>query len=74
MKVSANASNVKSAFRPRDYRRLANFAQPMQILLKTYRTRFHGDNTGSNPVGDTNKTNNLQVKATRKHFGGVANW
>jgi hypothetical protein len=27
---------------------------------------FHGDNTGSNPVGDSNKTNNLFVKSAAK--------
>jgi hypothetical protein len=32
----------------------------MQSLPKPPRTRFHGDNTGSNPVGDANKLKDLE--------------
>ena len=33
------------------------------IAAKCVQRPFHGDNTGSNPVGDANKTNNLDVPA-----------
>ncbi len=32
----------------------------MQILQNTYQTRFHGGNTGSNPVGDANKSKDFE--------------
>jgi hypothetical protein len=31
----------------------------MQMLQNAYQTRFHGDNTGSNPVGDAKYFNDL---------------
>ena len=31
-----------------------SFAQPIQTLPKCLKWPFHGDNTGSNPVGDAN--------------------
>jgi dihydroorotate dehydrogenase len=38
----------------------------MQILQNTYQTRFHGDNTGSNTVGDANQINKLLESAERQ--------
>ena len=38
----------------------------MQTLPNTYQTRFHGDNTGSNPVGDATKINSLDHKRQAK--------
>jgi len=33
---------------------------------KMANTPFHGDNTGSNPVGDANKINDLDRKAVKQ--------
>jgi len=36
----------------------------MQILQNTYQTRFHGGNTGSNPVGDAKYFQKLSFQVT----------
>ena len=52
-------TSEKSPLTMRQQRRLASIAQPMQTHPKCPKRPFHGDNTGSNPVGDANKINNL---------------
>ena len=53
-KWGQTAASVKSPTTMRHSRRLASFAQPMQTHPKCPKRPFHGDNTGSNPVGDAN--------------------
>jgi len=53
-------ASMKSLATMRHSRRLASFAQPMQTHPKCPKRPFHGDNTGSNPVGDANKIKNLE--------------
>jgi hypothetical protein len=38
-----------------------SYAQPRQTLQQCPEGPFHGDNTGSNPVGDANKINDLTI-------------
>jgi hypothetical protein len=35
---------------------------------KVAKTPFHGDNTGSNPVGDANKTKDFWILCSRASF------
>src|ERR1700688_5233039 len=55
----------KGRFRPTGplQRQIWGFLKPSQRPRRLAGPRtppFHGDNTGSNPVGDANKTNNLE--------------
>jgi hypothetical protein len=52
MKDDASRCKVKCGSDPRYDWRIARFSQSVQILQNTDQTRFHGDNMGSNPVGD----------------------
>jgi len=49
---------------------LVRFAQPMQTLQQAPKKPFHGDNTGSNPVGDAKKIKNFNAHAAFKAFAG----
>jgi hypothetical protein len=46
--------------------------QPMQTLQNRDYTRFHGGNTGSNPVGDANKANHLAK--IERNYEGLKGW
>jgi hypothetical protein len=50
----------------------ANVSTSMQTLVNYPRTPFHGDNMGSNPIGDTTHINKLEAEATSLPFGGDA--
>jgi hypothetical protein len=51
-KQMQTGAKKKSRTNMRRWRRLASFTQPMQVLQECLKEPFHGDNTGSNPVGD----------------------
>jgi hypothetical protein len=58
-KTGAKWCKPKSCKPPFHHWRNARSGEVEQNLQKPSQTRFHGDNTGSNPVGDANKVNNL---------------
>src|ERR1039457_2107979 len=66
-------ASMKSPATMRHSWRLASFAQPRQSLQQWPEKPFHGDNTGSNPVGDANKINNLdRSKLIARNAGDAA--
>jgi hypothetical protein len=58
-------SESPAAMRPA--RLLTSFAQLVQTLPNDPKEPFHGGNTGSNPVGDANKTTDFHKPAVFLH-------
>jgi hypothetical protein len=52
VKSMQTVASEKSSVNMRQSGGSVRFAQPMQTLQRTPKRPFHGDNTGSNPVGD----------------------